>query len=122
MYIGIDLGTSGVKSIAMTEQGEIIASCTVSLEVSRPKPLWSEQDPSAWWEATCESINGLKASVNLSDVIAIGLSGQMHGATLLDANGDVLRPASYGTMDAVKRNVKSLKRQCQTLVILPVIL
>ncbi|WP_112480171.1 xylulokinase [Vibrio variabilis] len=93
MYIGIDLGTSGVKSIAMTEQGEILASCTVSLEVSRPKPLWSEQDPSAWWEATCESINGLKASVNLSDVLAIGLSGQMHGATLIDVNGDVLRPA-----------------------------
>lgn len=93
MYIGIDLGTSGVKSIAMTEQGEILASCTIPLVVSRPKPLWSEQDPSAWWEATCESINGLKASVNLSDVIAIGLSGQMHGATLLDANGDVLRPA-----------------------------
>lgn len=93
MYIGIDLGTSGVKSIAMTEQGEILASCTIPLAVSRPKPLWSEQDPNAWWEATCKSINGLKDSVNLSDVIAIGLSGQMHGATLLDSNGDVLRPA-----------------------------
>lgn len=93
MYLGIDLGTSGVKSIVMTEQGEIVASCAVSLEVSRPQPLWSEQDPNAWWQATCESIEGLKASVDLSEVIAIGLSGQMHGATLIDSEGDVLRPA-----------------------------
>ncbi|MGR5120194.1 xylulokinase [Vibrio astriarenae] len=93
MYIGIDLGTSGVKSIAMLSSGEIVATKSVSLEVSRPAPLWSEQAPQDWWNATCESIKGLGESVDLNEVKAIGLSGQMHGATLLDADGEVLRPA-----------------------------
>lgn len=93
MYIGIDLGTSGVKSIAMLSSGEIVATKSVSLEVSRPAPLWSEQAPLDWWNATCESIKGLGESVDLSEVKAIGLSGQMHGATLLDGDGEVLRPA-----------------------------
>ncbi|MGF1724302.1 xylulokinase [Photobacterium nomapromontoriensis] len=93
MYIGIDLGTSGVKSIVMLDSGEIVASHSVSLEVSRPRPLWSEQDPQDWWAATCASIDGLKNQIDLQAVKAIGLSGQMHGATLLDAQGKVLRPA-----------------------------
>ncbi|MDR9827291.1 xylulokinase [Vibrio sp. FNV 38] len=93
MYIGIDLGTSGVKSIAMLSSGEIVASESVSLTVSRPKPLWSEQAPMDWWNATCESMKALGQFVDLSQVKAIGLSGQMHGATLLDTNGEVLRPA-----------------------------
>lgn len=93
MYIGIDLGTSGVKSIVMSKSGEIIASKTVALSVSRPQPLWSEQDPQDWWHATCETIQGLAEQTDLSKVKAIGLSGQMHGATLLDAEGSVLRPA-----------------------------
>ncbi|WP_299142792.1 xylulokinase [uncultured Vibrio sp.] len=93
MYIGIDLGTSGVKSIVMSRDGDIVASKTIKLVVSRPYPLWSEQDPQQWWEATCQSISGLSEQVDLSQVKAIGLSGQMHGATLLDASGDVLRPA-----------------------------
>ncbi|MGF1771420.1 xylulokinase [Vibrio wakamikoensis] len=93
MYIGIDLGTSGVKSIVMTVSGEILATTTVEIDVSRPKPLWSEQDPQSWWKATCESIEGLRDLVDLSRVKAIGLSGQMHGATLVDKNGGVLRPA-----------------------------
>ncbi|CAG18898.1 xylulokinase [Photobacterium profundum] len=93
MYIGIDLGTSGVKSIAMLSSGEIVASETVSLGISRPQPLWSEQNPIDWWEATCASIKGLKQQVDLTAVQAIGLSGQMHGATLLNKQGDVLRPA-----------------------------
>ncbi len=93
MYIGIDLGTSGVKSIVMSKQGEILASKTVELTVSRKKPLWSEQDPSDWWEATCATVLGLGEVVDLSQVKAIGLSGQMHGATLLDKAGEVIRPA-----------------------------
>ncbi|MFA0439941.1 xylulokinase [Vibrio sp. 10N.286.49.C2] len=93
MYIGIDLGTSGVKSIVMTADGEIIASSTVEIELSRPQPLWSEQDPQWWWDATCESIQSLRKLVDFGSVKAIGLSGQMHGATLLNSSGDVLRPA-----------------------------
>jgi xylulokinase len=93
MYIGIDLGTSGVKSILTSTNGEILASKTVSIEVSRPKHLWSEQNPSDWWDATCTSIKALSEQADLSGVLAIGLAGQMHGATLLDKNGEVLRPA-----------------------------
>ncbi|MBD1567323.1 xylulokinase [Vibrio sp. S12_S33] len=93
MFIGIDLGTSGVKVIALNEHGLILNTQTVSLMVSRPQPLWSEQDPQDWWQATCEAINGLKQHLDLANVQAIGLSGQMHGATLLDRDGNVLRPA-----------------------------
>ncbi|WP_295895683.1 xylulokinase [uncultured Vibrio sp.] len=93
MYLGIDLGTSGVKTIAMSRTGEILASKTVELTVSRIKPLWSEQSPADWWKATCETIKSLGQQVDLSNVKAIGLSGQMHGATLLGKEGDVLRPA-----------------------------
>jgi xylulokinase len=93
MYIGIDLGTSGVKSIAMSASGEILASCSAKLTVSRPHPLWSEQAPQDWWRATCDTINQLGLQVDLSRVKAIGLSGQMHGATLLNNEGEVLRPA-----------------------------
>jgi xylulokinase len=93
MYIGIDLGTSGVKAIVISQDGALIASQTIPLHVSRPYPLWSEQDPESWWQATEQAILKLGKDVDLSRVQAIGLSGQMHGATLLDRTGKVLRPA-----------------------------
>lgn len=93
MFIGIDLGTSGVKSILMTASGDVVSSATVNMTVSRPKPLWSEQDPLQWWQATCASIRELGAKHSLKEVQAIGLSGQMHGVTLLDKHNQILRPA-----------------------------
>ncbi|MBD1572614.1 xylulokinase [Vibrio sp. S17_S38] len=93
MFIGIDLGTSGVKVILMDASGQVLASEQVALTVSRPQPLWSEQDPDHWWQATCEAMVALSQTHDLSQVKAIGLSGQMHGATLLDCNGDIIRPA-----------------------------
>lgn len=93
MYIGIDLGTSGVKSILMTEAGEVVASATEGLTVARPHPLWSEQDPEQWWQATCHSLLKLGQQHDLSAVKAMGLSGQMHGVVLLDEDNQVLRPA-----------------------------
>lgn len=93
MYIGIDLGTSGVKAILLNEQGKVIASQTEALSVSRPHPLWSEQDPLAWWNATDRAMLALKQEQDLSAVKGLGLTGQMHGATLLDKNHRVLRPA-----------------------------
>ncbi|MBD1387810.1 xylulokinase [Neiella sp. HB171785] len=93
MYIGIDLGTSGVKVVVLNDQDQVVASETVSLPISRPYPLWSEQNPQDWWDATVQAVDALKAGGHLSQVTAIGMSGQMHGATLLDKNGDVLRPA-----------------------------
>lgn len=93
MYIGIDLGTSGVKAILLAKDGQILASSTVSMSVSRPHPLWSEQDPAQWWQATKQALQGVKEQHDLSEVEALGLTGQMHGVTLLDGDNHVLRPA-----------------------------
>ncbi|NVN80575.1 MULTISPECIES: xylulokinase [unclassified Vibrio] len=125
MYIGIDLGTSGVKSIAMSKEGEILASKTVELSVSRTQPLWSEQNPNDWWEATAQTIKSLSEQVDLKKVKAIGLSGQMHGATLLDANGEVLRPAilwNDGRCEAECQELEALvpeSRQITGNIIMP---
>lgn len=93
MYIGIDLGTSGVKAILLDEQGAVLASHTEKLTVSRPHPLWSEQDPEQWWQATDRAIKGLGQLHSLQGVKSLGIAGQMHGATLLDKHQCVLRPA-----------------------------
>ncbi|GAA76312.1 xylulokinase [Pseudoalteromonas sp. BSi20480] len=95
MFLGIDLGTSGVKVIILDEQDQLLAQASRSLSVSRPAPLFSEQNPTDWWLATCSAIEELKNthSALLKSVKAVGLSGQMHGATLLDKNNNIIRPA-----------------------------
>ncbi|MCH9644223.1 MAG: xylulokinase [Gammaproteobacteria bacterium] len=95
MYIGIDLGTSSVKVLLLDEDQKVICSVSETLTVSRPQPLWSEQDPQHWWRATQSAMHALKKQhpKSMPQVKAIGLSGQMHGATLLDKQGNVLRPA-----------------------------
>lgn len=95
MYLGIDLGTSGVKVIILNEQDRLMAQASSPLTVSRPAPLFSEQNPTDWWVATCNAIEELKSkhTALLRSVKAIGLSGQMHGATLLDSNNNIIRPA-----------------------------
>jgi len=95
LYLGIDLGTSGVKLVLADEEQRVVAQAAAELVVSRPQPLWSEQDPEAWWSATCRAMDRLREenARPLSGVRGIGLSGQMHGATLLDASDRVLRPA-----------------------------
>lgn len=94
MYFGIDLGTSGVKALIIDERQQIVASATADLKVSRPSAGWSEQDPADWIDATRSAVGKLKVKspVSLAEVGAIGLSGQMHGATLLDEDDAVLRP------------------------------
>jgi xylulokinase len=91
MYIGLDLGTSGLKGVLIDEAQAILAEATAPLTVSRPSDGWSEQSP-ADWVAAAEAVFGKLAGHGLSAVRGIGLSGQMHGATLLDASDDVLRP------------------------------
>lgn len=93
MYLGIDLGTSGVKAILLSEEGKVIASHGEPLQVNRPRPLWSEQDPASWWRATDAAVLALGQKHSLSNVRAVGLTGQMHGATLLDKQQNILRPA-----------------------------
>jgi xylulokinase len=91
--LGIDLGTSSVKALLLDDD-RVVATSGALLEVSRPAPGWSEQDPQAWWQATCTCLDALKAAQRepLAAVAAIGFSGQMHGATLLDRDDRVLRP------------------------------
>ena len=95
MFLGIDLGTSAVKALLVDGEQRVVASASVPLAVSRPAPGWSEQDPEAWWTATLAAIGGLHREhpAALGAVRGIGLSGQMHGALLLDRAGTVLRPA-----------------------------
>ncbi len=92
MYIGLDLGTSGLKGLVIGEDQTILAEATAPLEVVRPFDGWSEQAPASWLDAADLVMRALGARVALGHVRAIGLSGQMHGATLLDAAHDVLRP------------------------------
>jgi xylulokinase len=91
MYIGLDLGTSGLKGILIDDGQRVLAEATAPLSVSRPHDGWSEQAP-ADWIAAAESVLDQLASHGLSRVRGIGLSGHMHGATLLDAADQVLRP------------------------------
>ncbi len=93
MYLGLDLGTSGVKALLIDGDQAVVASATAALDVSRPHDGWSEQEPADWIRATEEAVGRLKAShpADLAATRGIGLSGQMHGATLLDAAGAVLR-------------------------------
>lgn len=92
MYLGIDIGTSGVKAILMDSAGEVVTQATSPLLVSRPKPLWSEQDPEEWWHATGEAVLKLPDKLR-AQVQAVGLAGQMHGATILDKQDRPLRSA-----------------------------
>lgn len=94
MYLGLDLGTSGVKAMLIDGDQRIVGSASGSLNVSRPQSGWSEQEPADWISASEEAIAGLKTKFpgELVAVRGIGLSGQMHGATLIDAEDKVLRP------------------------------
>ena len=92
MYIGLDLGTSGLKGVVIDADQRVVADATAPLSVSRPADGWSEQDP-AHWIAACEAVlTALAGQVDMAAVRGIGLSGQMHGATLLGADDTVLRP------------------------------
>lgn len=93
MYLGLDIGTSGVKALLIGQDQEVLASATAELSVARPHPGWSEQDPADWISATRTALSALGSKQDLSGVRGIGLSGQMHGATLVDAADQVLRPA-----------------------------
>ncbi|MDA5498258.1 xylulokinase [Yersinia aleksiciae] len=95
MYLGLDLGTSEIKAMVIDERGQILASEGEPLTVQRPHPLWSEQNPADWWQATQRVIGRLRHKIpqRWGEILSIGLSGQMHGAVLLDREDHILRPA-----------------------------
>ncbi|MCK5811777.1 MAG: xylulokinase [Clostridiales bacterium] len=93
--IGTDIGTSGTKTVLFDELGNTISSSTYEYEMLKPAIGWAEQDPNEWWRAVYQSINDVisQSGVPNSEIKGIGLSGQMHGAVMLDKHGDVLRNA-----------------------------
>ncbi|HOV06891.1 MAG TPA: FGGY family carbohydrate kinase, partial [Anaerolineaceae bacterium] len=94
-FLGIDVSTTGSKALLIDTAGSVIAVASSPHTLSTPKPLWSEQDPEEWWQATAQSIRSvLQAStIKPGAIKSIGLTGQMHGLVLLGESGVVLRPA-----------------------------
>src|SRR5438046_10318590 len=96
LYLGIDVGTSGVKVLLIDASGDIQRSSVAPLSLSTPRPAWAEQDPDAWWQASLEAIaDVLRAAGGATGarVASIGISGQMHSAVFLDRGGKGIRPA-----------------------------
>ncbi|MEM1224746.1 MAG: xylulokinase [Planctomycetota bacterium] len=94
-YLGIDVGTSGTKTLLINDTGQVLAEADSHYPMAQPKPGWTQQDPEDWWRATVKTVKAVmrKSGVDKADVRAIGLSGQMHGSVFLDANNNVIRPA-----------------------------
>ena len=93
--LGIDVSTTGAKALLVDDQGETVASVITEYPVSTPRPLWSEQDPHDWWAGVQRSVSQALSEAGIAgdDVVAVGLTGQMHGLVCLDGAGNVLRPA-----------------------------
>ena len=93
--LGIDIGTSGTKTLLCDYTGLVLATATATHDISSPNPGWSEQDPLQWWDATCKATKAVlaKAKIKGDQVTAIGLSGQMHGSVFLADDHTPLRPA-----------------------------
>lgn len=93
--LGIDVGTSGVKTILINQQGKLAGRVTVEYPSHSPRPGWSEQEPQDWWQATVQSVKQVLAQTGVAGdkIEGIGLSGQMHGSVFLDAAHEVIRPA-----------------------------
>lgn len=114
MFLGIDIGTSGVKAVVLDSAGVVVGQGTAALTVSRPHPLWSEQDPDAWWQATTAAVQAIDPAARRA-VRGVGLAGQMHGATLLGEDDRPLRPAilwndgrSFAECEELERAVPDL--------------
>jgi len=93
VILGVDIGTSGCKALLLDPEGQVVASETAHYGLSQPRPGWTEQDPELWIEGARAAIAGALAKAGPVEILAVGLSGQMHGLTPLDADRNVLRPA-----------------------------
>jgi xylulokinase len=92
--IGVDVGTTGSRAVAVDETGAVRAAHTAEYPLLTPKPRWTEQDPAEWWRATREGVSAVAGSAETSgEIVGIGLTGQMHGSVFLDRDGEVIRPA-----------------------------
>ncbi len=91
--IGIDIGTSGTKSILIDEEGRLIDSATVEYPMQQPQNGWAEQDPQDWWDGVCKTLRQITEGISKQQIAGIGLSGQMHSLVMLDEDDEVIRPA-----------------------------
>ena len=93
LFLGLDIGTSGAKAIVCDGDGQIVAMALAEYPISSPQPLWSEQHPSDWWQGAQAAIREVTSAVDATQIMGIGLTGQMHGSVFLDADNQVIRPA-----------------------------
>ena len=93
LFLGLDIGTSGVKAILVAPRGDVVAAATTPLALSTPHPGWAEQHPDDWWRATIQSVRDVLAQQPAANVVSVGISGQMHSSVFLDRAGQVVRPA-----------------------------
>ena len=123
-FLGLDIGTSSVKALLVDVEQRVVAEGSTPLSVSRPHPLWSEQNPSDWVEGVEAAVAAIRrhAPSDFAALSGIGLSGQMHGATLLDAQDKPLRPAilwndgrSFAECAELKRRVPDLEHRTGNL-------
>lgn len=113
MYLGLDLGTSGVRALLVDETGAPVGEASAKCNVSHPNPGWSEQDPTDWTHACSNAMQTLKAAHpnGVAHIKAIGLSGHMHGATLLDQQDKVLRPCMLWNDTRSENQAKEMDAQ-----------
>ncbi len=109
-FIGIDVSTTATKALLVGDGGQIIAGSSRQYAYQTPYPLWSEQDPNLWWDATIECVREITAgdSIKPESIKGFGLTGQMHGLVILDENGNVLRPS-------ILWNDQRTQRQCDNI-------
>ena len=93
MFLGIDIGTSSIKVIAVDPEGKLLAVASKPMSIDVQRPGWSEQNPVDWWAGTCLAIRQILSEINSPEVLAVGLSGQMHSLVSLDTSLNVMRPA-----------------------------
>jgi xylulokinase len=115
VFLGIDIGTSATKTLAIDERGTILAEASSSYQVYLPRPTWSEQNPDDWWTATVATVQEVmqRGQLNAADVKAIGLSGQMHGAVFLDKDDRVVRPAILWNDQRTTAECDEIESKCQ---------
>ena len=92
VVLGLDVGTSGARAVAVDESGEVLADAAAEYPLSTPHPGWSEQDPAHWWKASQEVLENVAAKVD-GEIVGLGLTGQMHGSVFLDSSDRTIRPA-----------------------------
>lgn len=111
--IGIDVSTTATKALLIDEEGAVAAVGSSSYDYEIPRPMWSEQDPHLWWDATVDATRQalVVGDVAAADVGAIGMTGQMHGSVLLDADGEVVRPAILWNDQRTEAECEEIRRR-----------